>query len=96
MRFLTCEPNLEEIPEYQDEAQMFYEDPIKWLKSEVVKGPNKHVYSHVVMFDSLELKVEKFLTKGKYRRCGKFFYTHLSDDERRSKHILVYCRSKQQ
>ena len=94
MRFLTCEPNLDEIPDYQDEAQIFYRDPIKWLKTEVVKGPNKHVYSHIVIFDSLEVRVEKFLSKGKYQRCGKFFFSHLSGDERRSKHILVFCRNK--
>lgn len=92
MRFLTCEPNLNATDGYVDEAERFYEDPIKWLKTEVVKGPARHVYSHVAMFDVLKPKIEKFLTKGKYRVCAKFFFSHFPDDQRRGRHIEVYCR----
>lgn len=93
MRFLTCEPNLDRNPDYVDEAEEFHNEPIKWLKQEVVKGPNKHVYSHVVMFDSLEPKVEKFLVKGRYVVCAHFFYSHFTEN-RRSRYIKVYCRNK--
>lgn len=92
MRFLTCEPNLNETEDYITEARHFFNDPIQWLKNEVVKGPNKHVYSHVVMFDSLEPQIDKYLSKGKYRLCSKHFYSHFPDEEEKSKHIVVFCR----
>ncbi|XP_067929021.1 GPI mannosyltransferase 3-like [Watersipora subatra] len=92
MRFLTCDPNLNATENYRTEAQRFFEDPIQWLRSEVVKGPNKHVYSHVTMFDSLEPKIEKFLSKGSYKLCSKHFYSHFPEEEEKSKYIVVYCR----
>lgn len=92
MRFLTCEPNLNNTEGYTDEAEAFYNEPIKWLKNEVVRAPSRRVYSHVVMFDSLEQVVDRFLNKGKYRSCSKHFYSHFPGDKRKSKHIKVFCR----
>lgn len=34
MRFLTCEPNLLQIPNYMDEADIFETDPLAWLNQE--------------------------------------------------------------
>ena len=92
MRFLTCEPNLADTEGFQTEATQFYTNPIKWLKTEVVKGPNKHVFSHVVMFDSLPAKIGKFLEKGSYKLCAKYFYSHFPEESEKSRHIDVYCR----
>lgn len=96
MRFLTCEPNLSGADNYTDEADLFYQGPVEWLKTEVVKGPNKHVYSHVIMFDCLEPYVERYLSKGKYYPVAHFFYSHISDDDRRSRLIKVYTRQASQ
>lgn len=92
MRFLTCEPNLRNQTDYIDETEQFYDDPIKWLKVEVVKGPNKHVYSHVVMFDSLEPRILRFLKKGKYLQSAVFFFAHVPVNSKHSKLIKVFRR----
>jgi len=92
MRFLTCEPNLTNISDYVDEADRFYEDPVKWLKSEVTRGPNKRIYSHIVMFDSLENQVAGFLKAGKYSICSRHFHSHFITDSRQSKTIVTFCR----
>ncbi|XP_014782625.1 GPI mannosyltransferase 3, partial [Octopus bimaculoides] len=34
MRFLTCEPNLSQTDHYVDEADLFFNDPLKWLDKE--------------------------------------------------------------
>lgn len=34
IRFLTCEPNLKGIDNYEDEADTFFKDPLKWIEGE--------------------------------------------------------------
>ena len=33
MRFLTCEPNFKKVENYLDEADLFYQEPMKWIRS---------------------------------------------------------------
>ncbi|XP_017864281.1 PREDICTED: GPI mannosyltransferase 3 isoform X1 [Drosophila arizonae] len=61
MRFLTCNPNLEQRENFKDEADRFFEAPMHWLRSHIPVHPITAQPSHVVLFDSLEKKITDFL-----------------------------------
>lgn len=90
MRFLTCEPNLSKEKNYVDEADIFYNDPLGWLKEEYhrkrIPPP-----SHIVYFDKLKTEISEFLTQTGYNHCGTFFHTHLPEG-RTGNTVLVSCR----
>lgn len=50
-RFLTCNPNLNNIQGYVDEADKFYENPNAWLRQHY--PPNSTLPSHIICFDNL-------------------------------------------
>jgi GPI mannosyltransferase 3 len=74
-RILTCEPNLNGISNYMDEADIFFENPKKWLEESYSAESNNSFPTHIVMFDELSKKVQAFLTKGKYKSILSIFHT---------------------
>lgn len=48
MRFLTCEPNLQQKKNYLDEADIFEQDPLGWLHQEYGKASNFVTHTHSV------------------------------------------------
>ncbi len=88
LRFLTCEPNLAAADRYKDEADVFYDDPEKWLEAEFPEESSPP--SMLVMFDVLEDRVGKFLDARGYRRCAEFFHTHIPEG-RIGRTISVHC-----
>lgn len=61
-RFLTCEPNLEnENTTYMDEADVFYENPNKWLHAEY--PPTGTLPSHIISFDILVPRISSILSR---------------------------------
>ncbi|XP_068143172.1 GPI mannosyltransferase 3 [Drosophila tropicalis] len=65
MRFLTCEPNLNNADNFKDEADRFFNSPVHWLKSHIPVHPPTARPTHVVLFDSLTNKISEFLTNYK-------------------------------
>ncbi|XP_017470147.1 PREDICTED: GPI mannosyltransferase 3 [Rhagoletis zephyria] len=61
MRFLTCEPNLQNKPNYVDEAEKFYESPTHWLRSHIPSYPRTAMPSHVVLYEPLAPVINEFL-----------------------------------
>lgn len=61
MRFLTCEPNLEQRENFKDEADRFFDAPMHWLRSHIPVHPITAQPSHVVLFDSLDKKISEYL-----------------------------------
>lgn len=61
MRFLTCEPNLKQTPNYKDEAEQFFESPVHWLRSHIPSYPRSAKPSHVVLYETLADKIYEFL-----------------------------------
>uniref|UniRef100_T1JBD9 Mannosyltransferase n=1 Tax=Strigamia maritima TaxID=126957 RepID=T1JBD9_STRMM len=84
LRFLSCEPNLKFVANYQDESDIFYANPNKWLS-----GIDLKLVTHMVLFDSLTSKLSDFLKIHHYL-CAKFFHSHFSDG-RISKYVVIYC-----
>ncbi|XP_060065292.1 GPI mannosyltransferase 3-like [Ylistrum balloti] len=90
MRMLTCEPNLSRKENYTDEADQFYNHPVRWLKQEY-KVNLTPLPSHIVYFNKLQTNITEFLTQSGYKECGNFFHTHFSEG-RVGSHIKVSCR----
>ncbi|KAK7488449.1 hypothetical protein BaRGS_00020234 [Batillaria attramentaria] len=90
MRFLTCEPNLHHIENYTDEADVFFQDPDKWLSSEFDSFQH-HLPTHIVYFDCLQDHIHHFLQNRNYRQCATFFHTHIPEG-RIGSHVMVSCR----
>ncbi|KAG1684044.1 GPI mannosyltransferase 3 [Nymphon striatum] len=84
MRFLSCEPQLEN--QYvTDEAEVFYRNPEKWLKSYLIDN----YPSHIVMYDVLLKNTKDILKQHKYSKCYDLFHAHIADG-RIGLEILVF------
>lgn len=101
LRFLTCEPPLnvkrsENMTPYMDEADQFFQDPKKWLESEVFHKNNKAstIPSHLVFFKGLFPKIKPMLDKLSYKSCGSFFHSLYFDEGVKINQVWVFCRDK--
>ncbi|XP_067644783.1 GPI mannosyltransferase 3-like [Eurosta solidaginis] len=65
MRFLRCEPNLQNVPDYVDEADQFYKSPVHWLRSHIPSHPRSAMPSHIVLFEPLAPVINEFLVNYK-------------------------------
>lgn len=74
-RFLTCEPNLHGMSNYTDEADVFFENPQKWLEDSYTSKHNTKLPSHVIMYDVLSNELQTFLKNGKYKNILTIFHT---------------------
>ncbi|KAI3633855.1 hypothetical protein MIR68_008187 [Amoeboaphelidium protococcarum] len=93
MRYLTCVPPLNgdaaQMDNYQDETDVFYQDPAKYLNALL----SEEFYSHVVLFKDLESEaILSILRAHKYQISKSIFNSHFHDDSRRHGDIIVYQR----
>lgn len=87
MRFLECPPPLGEG--YIDEADIFYDNPLQWLKTSF---PYKSsLPSHLVMFDVLEKDIFAFVQSNNFMKTAEIFHTHVPEG-RVGERILIYER----
>lgn len=93
MRFLTCEPNIKNLANYTDEADIFYGNPISWI-NENLHNSTETLPTHLVMFSTLERVIFNSISQLKYRKCAKFFHSHFADG-RIGKYVVVYCKAYQ-
>jgi len=87
LRFLTCPPNLLQVEDYVDEADVFYQQPSLWLEENVETPPN-----YLVLFDVLAKSISTYLTANNYQLLHNFFHTDLPEG-RVSRYILVFQQS---
>lgn len=87
-RFLTCEPNfgLNQDENYKDEAEIFYENPNKWLHDEY--PPTGALPSHIVCFDVLVPRLSSLLSR--YKLVYRFPHTNLPLTSRIGHNVVVY------
>lgn len=91
MRFLTCEPNLNQDVGYVDEAEQFYNDPVRWLDAEFTQLAAHKQPTHIVYYSSLHDTLLPYLNQYNYSKCAQFFHTHFPDG-RVDSEIFVSCR----
>ena len=94
LRFLTCEPNLQNKDGYLDEADVFYQDPESWLNTTYHPHGNHNELNqpptHLGIFDILQPRISDFLKKHQYTQFAKFFHSHVPDS-RVGSHVIVMC-----
>ena len=97
MKFLTCEPNLERVTNYTDEADVFYRSPEAWLAANNFSSDAETVNlpTHLVMFDELHVRTAALLRDSRhgYRVCGQFFHTHFPEG-RVSMYVVALCSKR--
>lgn len=94
MRYLTCVPPLNvdaaQMDNYQDESDIFYQYPVKYLDALL----SEEFYSHVVLFKDLESEaILSILIAHHYQISKSIFNSHFHDDSRRQGDILIYGRT---
>ncbi|XP_061450809.1 GPI mannosyltransferase 3 isoform X2 [Rhineura floridana] len=92
LRFLQCPPDLTGRTNYLDEADLFYTDPLHWLKgkfSNITLLP-----THLVFFSALEQAISPFLVSNRYEKVATFFHTHLPQG-RTGSSIYIYERNQE-
>ncbi|XP_033634121.1 GPI mannosyltransferase 3-like [Asterias rubens] len=93
MRFLECPPNLSRYSMdtmYQNEADIFFENPSDWLKSEFKAGSKLPRY--LVFFDVLLPKIKRYVSSKGYTKAASFFHTHVPLESRIGNNVVVYAR----
>lgn len=68
LRHLDCSPNLQGIKDYIDEADIFFADPVAFVKREY--DAKKEYPSHIVMYEGTEKKLLEFLNRNNYTRVS--------------------------
>jgi phosphatidylinositol glycan class B len=88
LQFLECPPKLSQtLDSEQDEADSFYENPIKFLEDNF----DKISPSHIVCFDSMSAILKKFLKLKHFEKCEDIFHSHLYEG-RVGARVHVHCK----
>lgn len=93
MRFLTCEPNFANEKNYSDEADKFFQAPMKWIRTHLPVHPVNALPTHVVLFDSLAPKISDFLSI--YKPLSIFFHSDHMVSNRGGKNVILFERLDQ-
>lgn len=93
MRFLTCEPNFKDDEKYIEEADKFYEAPMKWIRTNLPVHPISALPTHVVVYDSLAPKINDFLSI--YKPLEAFFHTDHLLSPRMGHNVIIFERVEQ-
>lgn len=93
MRFLTCEPNFKKEENYLDEADKFYEAPMKWIRSHLPVHPINALPTHVVVYDTLAPKINDFLSI--YKPIEILFHADHLVSPRGGRNVIIYERIEQ-
>ncbi|XP_011865110.1 PREDICTED: GPI mannosyltransferase 3 [Vollenhovia emeryi] len=89
IRFLTCEPNLDNVEDYVDEADRFFANATAWLDDNYVKNSEVALPTYVIVFDSAASKIPDFLRT--YTLIVKVFHTYFPE-RNYGENILLYKR----
>ena len=93
MRFLSCEPNFKGAENYVDEADRFYEAPMKWIRSHLPVHPVSALPTHVIVYDTLVPKINDFLSI--YKPLETFFHSDHLMTQRMGHNVIIFERNEQ-
>uniref|UniRef100_A0A8C1W7U2 Mannosyltransferase n=1 Tax=Cyprinus carpio TaxID=7962 RepID=A0A8C1W7U2_CYPCA len=92
LRFLECPPDLTGNEEYVDEADVFFSNPLHWLRTSF---PSQSTLpSHILLFDCLEKEISSFLEENRFAKKAEIFHTHFPEG-RVGRNILIYTRGSE-
>ncbi|XP_011644025.1 GPI mannosyltransferase 3 isoform X2 [Pogonomyrmex barbatus] len=78
IRFLTCEPNFNNIEDYVDEADQFFADPATWLKNNYINNSKVTLPTYVIIFSNIMSKISEFLHTY-YKPIAIVFHTDFAE-----------------
>lgn len=90
VRFLKCEPNLENKIGYIEEAQQFFASPQFWINENYEKIDQKFLPDYIVVYDNFEKSINFFLTK--YKEIYKSFDSHFPQPKY-GNYLVVYKKN---
>lgn len=90
MRFLSCEPNFKGVENYVDEADKFYDAPMKWIRSNLPVNPISALPTHLVLYDTLAPKISDFLSI--YKPIETLFHSDHLLSQRMGHNVLIFER----
>jgi hypothetical protein len=92
MSFVTCEPNLKHANDYKDESDIFFDEPVSWLRK------NPHLINdatYVVLYENLYNKIyDELDLQKKFKICEKFFNSFVKPTTTSDKNLFVLCLKK--
>ena len=94
MVILTCEPNLTNLPNYIDEADVFFNNPDLWLDENVYQSGNipcpKSLPLKMVMYDRLYDVLHRKLSQC-YKVASRIFHSHVPES-RVGKYMMILSK----
>lgn len=94
---LTCEPPLglstAQKETYRDEADIFYADPVSWIRDEFVSRKRPWPM-YLVFFEQLREEMEISVAYGSYEEAWRGFNSLWHDDWRRKGDVVVWAKTK--
>lgn len=94
---LTCDPplGLRSVDKrtYKDEADVFFEDPVTWMKSEF--GLRRRFWPmYLVFFEQLTQDLKSTVSEGSYEEAWRGFNSLWHDDWRRQGDVVIWVKTK--
>ncbi|XP_036146396.1 GPI mannosyltransferase 3 [Monomorium pharaonis] len=87
IRFLTCEPNLNNAEDYVDEADQFFANSTVWLNDNYVNNEKVTLPTYVIVFDNIVNEISEFLRP--YELIAKKYHTYFPE-RNYGENILLY------
>lgn len=87
--FLTCLPNFDNITDYKDEADIFYENPRQFLRNKYAKSSLCSLPTHIIAYNSLN--ITNFLHLNNFTLIEQKFDSYMFPD-RTGQFINIYKR----
>jgi len=100
VRLMKCTPNLDLQPGYKVEDKIFYENPIKWIDSELNKG-TEYQPTHIVISETLYKKLMPNFDTLHFGVCFKtynyhffmkYFHPFMHETSHDSQYLFVLCK----
>ncbi|XP_011173364.1 GPI mannosyltransferase 3 [Solenopsis invicta] len=77
IRFLTCEPNLNNTEDYVDEADQFFANATVWLNNNYINNEKVTLPTYVIVFDNIVSEISKFLRS--YELIAEVHHTYFPE-----------------
>lgn len=86
VKFLTCEPNLDSVKNYKDEADLFYENTPDWfLKNKKIIKEASFIVTFMSLYENFKTELTDF------KICKKFFYSFIQQSNRTDQYMVLLC-----
>ncbi|XP_001600895.2 GPI mannosyltransferase 3 isoform X1 [Nasonia vitripennis] len=86
MNFLTCEPNLNDVKNYVNDADYFFDNPAKWVKQNYLNKPLNTWPLYVITYDTTAPKIIEFIKY--YTQLTNYSDTHFPEHGKFNEYVI--------